>query len=253
MTEHIKKNGIAIIIQRKSAEEPETTSLEFQYRSNFSEDRVAFAVLLKAKEDECPDLAFRYGCRNQRCGLCAIEINGKPRLGCAAKVNDGDKIGPLKGFPVIRDLIIDRSGIMEQLQLNLIKTPEYNTITPKSPNDSFVRLSRCIGCLSCVSQCPLHAKNFNADSNTERIEDIFAKRYYLFGNPHTFLQIRRMVEDNMIEDAHRKIALKLAVQLGISACQDCDKCSCQVGINLPKEVIAPLVSDTRSLPMQDFI
>ena len=37
-------------------------------------------VLLQAQEKQIDDLSFRYGCRARNCGICIVDINGKPRL-----------------------------------------------------------------------------------------------------------------------------------------------------------------------------
>ena len=57
-----------------------------------------------------PTLAFGSGCRFGSCGLCAVELNGQPRMACSARVRDGMKIAPLAGLPVTRDLVVDRAA-----------------------------------------------------------------------------------------------------------------------------------------------
>ena len=49
-------------------------------------------VLLQAQEDSIDDLSFRYGCRARNCGVCTIDVNGKPRLACRARVKENDLI-----------------------------------------------------------------------------------------------------------------------------------------------------------------
>ena len=45
-------------------------------------------VLLQAQQESLDDLSFRYGCRARNCGVCTIDINGKPRLACRARVKE---------------------------------------------------------------------------------------------------------------------------------------------------------------------
>ena len=52
----------------------------------------------KHKEEKIDDLSFRYGCRARNCGVCTVDINGKPRLACRARVKEGDTISPLSTF-----------------------------------------------------------------------------------------------------------------------------------------------------------
>ena len=61
------------------------------------------------------NILFRASCRNGQCGSCAVTINGEPKLACETKVEDGMIIEPLKGFKVIRDLIVDREPYYKKL------------------------------------------------------------------------------------------------------------------------------------------
>lgn len=57
-----------------------------------------------------PSLTFRYSCEEGKCGLCGVLVNGKPALACKYVLATGETItlGPLPGFPVVKDLVIDR-------------------------------------------------------------------------------------------------------------------------------------------------
>jgi len=55
-------------------------------------------------------IAYRSSCRAGQCGSCALKVNGEMALACKKEINDGDKIEPLD-FPVIKDLVVDRSEI----------------------------------------------------------------------------------------------------------------------------------------------
>ena len=63
-----------------------------------------------------PTLAYGSGCRFGACGLCAVEVNGQPRMACSALLKDGAKIAPLAGMPVLRDLVIDRTAFFDALR-----------------------------------------------------------------------------------------------------------------------------------------
>ena len=56
-------------------------------------------VLLQAQEEKVDDLSFRYGCRARNCGICTVDINGKPRLACRARAR-GDTISPPGTLPL---------------------------------------------------------------------------------------------------------------------------------------------------------
>ena len=59
-----------------------------------------------------PTLGVRWNCKAARCGSCAAEINGMPKLMCKTRVDSlGDKIhvAPMKAFPIVKDLVTDVS------------------------------------------------------------------------------------------------------------------------------------------------
>ena len=67
------------------------------------------------------DISFRSSCRAGQCGSCGILFNGNGALACQKEIKDNARIEPLR-FPVIKDLIVDKSeieGKVKDLQLNL--------------------------------------------------------------------------------------------------------------------------------------
>lgn len=55
-------------------------------------------------------LAFTNSCRIGKCTCCHDRVNGKTRLSCTTVVDGNDlTVEPLPGYPVIRDLVVDRT------------------------------------------------------------------------------------------------------------------------------------------------
>ncbi len=54
--------------------------------------------LLQIYEKNDSTLAFSYGCRVKNCGLCAVNVDGKPRYACVTRIKAGMKISPLETF-----------------------------------------------------------------------------------------------------------------------------------------------------------
>lgn len=126
--------------------------------------------LLAAGEDT---IAFDHDCREGICGSCAMTINGIPHgseketTACQLYMrhfNDGDTITiepwRAKPFPVIKDLVVDRSAFDELIQAGGLITartgsaPEANeTPIPKDVADSAMDAAACIGCGACVAAC----------------------------------------------------------------------------------------------------
>ena len=119
-------------------------------------------------------IAFDHDCREGICGMCSLFINGEAhgpdRLVTTCqlhmrKFKDGDTIyiEPFraKAFPVIKDLVVDRSAFdrIQQsggfISVNTSgNTIEANTIPiPKHDADNAFDAATCIGCGACVATC----------------------------------------------------------------------------------------------------
>ncbi len=123
--------------------------------------------------DEEP-VAFDYDCREGICGACSLVINGSPHGPQKAtttcqlymrEFSDGEEvwIEPWRvgAFPVVRDLVVDRSAYDRILQAGgfvSVRTgaaPDGNTIpVPKDVADRAFTSATCIGCGACAAACP---------------------------------------------------------------------------------------------------
>jgi len=119
-------------------------------------------------------VAFDHDCREGICGACGMMINGVahgPLPGMAAcqlhmrHYRDGDAITiepwRARAFPVVRDLIVDRSAFDRVVQaggfvsVNTGSAPEANLMPiPKPLAERAMDAAECIGCGACVAQCP---------------------------------------------------------------------------------------------------
>ncbi|MFC1732130.1 succinate dehydrogenase/fumarate reductase iron-sulfur subunit [candidate division KSB1 bacterium] len=124
------------------------------------------------KEDDNP-VAFDSDCREGICGMCGLYINGRPHgpqkgvTTCQLNMSffkDGDTIiiepWRSRAFPVIKDLIIDRSTfdkLIEEggyISVNTGLAPEANSIPVKKEDaDRAFDAGICIGCGACVAAC----------------------------------------------------------------------------------------------------
>lgn len=123
-------------------------------------------------EDKEP-VAYDHDCREGICGMCSLYINGHPHGPDTAittcqlhmrNFNDGDTITiePWRsaGFPVIRDLMVDRTAFDKIIQaggyvtVNTGGTPDANAIPiAKEKADASMDAASCIGCGACVAAC----------------------------------------------------------------------------------------------------
>ena len=118
-------------------------------------------------------ITFDHDCREGICGSCSMYINGKPHgpqkgtTTCQLHMrhfNDGDTIviepWRAKGFPVIKDLMVDRSAFDRIIQsggfisVNTGNAPDGNSIPiNKKDADEAFSAAECIGCGACVAAC----------------------------------------------------------------------------------------------------
>jgi len=141
------------------------TELNQTYTQNYevkvSEPRTVLGVLLEIQANKDPSLAFRFGCRFKHCGLCAIDINGRAFPSCLHQVDSDLKLAPLKNFPILQDLIIDRHYYHELLQAKGAKLPLYPVGGEIKISRLYKKLMSCTECFCCLAEC----SRFGEDSN----------------------------------------------------------------------------------------
>ena len=97
-------------------------------------------------------------CLQKKCGACAVVVDGRPALACGTRLRDFERkgyvsVGPLRKFPVIADLLVDRSVIFSQLtQLGI--WAENALPCPENTDDIAYEASRCLQCGCCLEVCP---------------------------------------------------------------------------------------------------
>jgi succinate dehydrogenase / fumarate reductase iron-sulfur subunit len=153
-------------------------------------------------------IAFDHDCREGICGSCAMMINGyahgpQPAVATCQlylrHFRDGETvtIEPWRAaaFPVIQDLIVDRSAFDRIIQaggfiaVDTGSAPEANSIpVPKPAAEQAMDAAACIGCGACVAACP----------NASAMLFIAAKVAHLAklpqGRPEQARRVVRMVE-----------------------------------------------------------
>jgi succinate dehydrogenase / fumarate reductase, iron-sulfur subunit len=114
--------------------------------------------------------AWEAACLEEVCGSCTMNVNGMIRQACTALIEDvgelkGDTyhvtLEPMKKFPTVRDLIVDRSKMFEHLIRIKAWVPidgSYDLGMAQAQDDRVRQLryalSRCMTCGCCVESCP---------------------------------------------------------------------------------------------------
>jgi succinate dehydrogenase / fumarate reductase, iron-sulfur subunit len=118
-------------------------------------------------------VAFDHDCREGICGSCGLMIDGiahGPEQATVCQLHmrsfkDGDTIDiePWRsgGFPVIKDLAVDRSALDRIISAGgYISAPTgtapeaHSVLVPKKDSDAAFDAATCIGCGACVAACP---------------------------------------------------------------------------------------------------
>lgn len=114
-------------------------------------------------------VAWESGCLEEVCGSCSMLINGKPRQSCTALIdriinetgNTTITLAPFSKFPLVKDLIVDRSIMFDNLKKVHGWIEADNTwdkghgpkISPEN-QELMYTLSTCMTCGCCVESCP---------------------------------------------------------------------------------------------------
>jgi succinate dehydrogenase / fumarate reductase, iron-sulfur subunit len=198
-------------------------------------------------------IAFESDCREGICGACGVVIQGRAHGGQERRATCEVRLADLEGadlegageitlepfraraFPVLRDLIVDRSALDRIIQAGgyvSVRTgnaPEANSIPIAKPAaERALDAAACIGCGACVAACP----------NASAALFVGAKVSHLAALPQ-----------GRIERASRARALVMAADReGFGGCTSIGEChaACPKGISLRvidelnREVLKPV-------------
>ena len=155
-----------MIVKIKRQDTPESTSYWQRFRYDGPQHVTVSAVLdaLNYTDDlydvdgkPATRIRWECSCMQAMCGGCAMVINGVPALACATFADevkgDGLVLEPLSKFPVIADLIVDRSIIYE----NLISAKAYLENFAQNDNcqhEQQYSVAKCLKCGLCLEVCP---------------------------------------------------------------------------------------------------
>ncbi len=140
------------ILRRESPDaSPHWESYEYQAQN---ENASVASVLHDLNQKLDDPVRWECSCMQKKCGACAMVINHRPRLACDARLKEFNgeiKIEPLRKFPVIADLIVDRSILFENLKIMRIWFAEE---AKTYGSEIAYQASRCLQCGCCLEICP---------------------------------------------------------------------------------------------------
>jgi succinate dehydrogenase / fumarate reductase iron-sulfur subunit len=173
MAAHPSKIRLSILRQAGQGQEQSWETFEVPFREKMNVISALIEIqknpVTKEGKSVTPP-AWEAACLEEVCGSCTMNINGGIRQACTALIEDvaerdGDyyvlSLEPMKKFPLIRDLIVDRSKMFENLKKvqGWVPIDGSYDLGMAQPQDDHVRqlryaLSRCMTCGCCLEACP---------------------------------------------------------------------------------------------------
>lgn len=169
------QNKIHLNIRRQDS--PRSPSYWEEFAVPYTEGANVICALMEIQKDpitadggKTTAVVWECSCLEEICGACTMIINGHVRQACSALIDQLSQpiiLEPMTKFPVVRDLMVDRSTMFETLKRirGWINIDGYFDLGPGPVFDEKIRakmyeFSRCMTCGCCCEACP----QFNAHS-----------------------------------------------------------------------------------------
>ncbi len=173
-------------------------------------------------------LTFRRSCAHGVCGSDAMVINGRNALACKVLVRDVAPkvtIEPIRGLPVLKDLIVDMEPFFEGYRavlpylVNDGPEPERERVQSQADRARYDDTTKCILCAACTTACPI----FWADD--------------AYVGPAAIVNAHRFIFDSR-DGAPRERLRILSEKTGVFRCRTTFNCTeaCPRGIEVTKAI-----------------
>jgi succinate dehydrogenase / fumarate reductase iron-sulfur subunit len=150
-----------------------------RHRVNYEPDMNVISVLQRIAANpvtvdgkRVTPVAWDSNCLEEVCGACTMLVNGRVRQSCSALVDrllderpDGIELQPMTKFPVVRDLVVDRSRLFRALTKihGWVAVDGYYDLGPgprqtQAAQELRYPLSECMSCGCCLEACPQYSK-----------------------------------------------------------------------------------------------
>ena len=203
---------------------------EVEYEIPLVEGMVVLDAVLAIQAQQAPDLAVRWNCKAAHCGSCSAEINGRPKLLCKTRVEEYDggeiHVGPMRAFPVIKDLVSDVSWNYEVSKgIKPFQTSEQAPFTMYEEDvERLYEPKKCIECFMCQDVCHVLRTHH---------------KHPEFAGPRFFVR-NQWLEMHPMDEADRLADLKEDNGLGFCNITKCCTEVCPVDIHITDNSIIPL-------------
>lgn len=165
----MSEKTIHLIVSRQSAPDakPYTEEFKIPYRPNMNVISALMEVQknpVNIKGEKTTPVVWEMNCLEEVCGACSMVINGKARQACSALIDQLEqpvRLEPMRTFPIIRDLMVDRSRMFDALKRVKAWIPIDGTYDlgpgprmPEKVRQTAYELSKCMTCGVCLEVCP---------------------------------------------------------------------------------------------------
>jgi succinate dehydrogenase / fumarate reductase iron-sulfur subunit len=205
------------------------------YRTEVSEGMVVLDAVHRIQADQANDLAVRWNCKAGKCGSCSAEINGIPRLMCMTRLSalplDAPvTIGPMKAFPLVRDLVTDVSwnfAVKKRIKKFKPRPPDAPDGTWRMAQADIERVQefrKCIECFLCQDVCHVLREHHLQ-------EKFIGPRFFVYA---------AALEMHPLDTEDRIAELKEAEGIGLCNITKCCTKVCPEDIQITDNAIIPL-------------
>lgn len=165
----MSEKTIHLIVSRQSGPDakPYTEEFKIPYRPNMNVISALMEVQknpVNVKGEKTTPVVWEMNCLEEVCGACSMVINGKARQACSALIDHLEqpvRLEPMRTFPIIRDLMVDRSRMFDALKRVKAWIPIDGTYDlgpgprmPEKVRQTAYELSKCMTCGVCLEVCP---------------------------------------------------------------------------------------------------
>ena len=173
-------------------------------------------------------LTYRRSCAHGVCGSDAMVVNGSNALACKVllkNLGESVTVEPLRGLPVIKDLLVDLDGFFEQYRrakpylITHSPTPQKERLQTPEDRERFDDSTKCILCAACTTSCP----------------SFWANPDYI--GPAAIVNAARFIFDNRDEGGEERLKVLNSID-GVWRCRTIFNCveACPRGINVTRAI-----------------
>ena len=167
--------------------------------------------------DHIEPIGYDFNCRRGTCGRCAVMVDGVACLACEKEVTGEHTVEPLDGFPVVRDLIVDKAqGYARFLQAGTaIRTLKADGVLQPIDGDKWrdviYPLNACRECMCCYASCSALAAGDGHYAGPGALQTVYLRS---------------------IDEEDRSNRIEQATFMGLFNCIQCGNCTavCPAGI-----------------------